>query len=50
MDEIERGPTHNKFRNPVLSYFTGEGLLILYSQDRIHRVIAEIQKPRQSHT
>jgi hypothetical protein len=49
MDEIERGVIHDKFRHPVLGYFTGEGLLILYSQDGISRVITEIQKPRQSH-
>jgi hypothetical protein len=48
MDKVERGAIHNKFRKPVLSYFTGEGLLILYSHDGISRVIAEIQKPRQS--
>jgi hypothetical protein len=48
MDEIERETIHNKFRNPVLSYFTGERLLILYSPEGISGVIVEVQKPRQS--
>jgi hypothetical protein len=35
-----------KFRNPVLSFFTGERLLILYSQQGITGVTAEVQKLR----
>jgi hypothetical protein len=34
------------FRNPVLSYFTGERLFILYSQQGISAVTAEVQKLR----
>lgn len=34
----------NKFRNPVLSYFTGERLLILYSKHGIDAVIEEVEK------
>src|SRR3974390_573144 len=35
-----------KFRNPVLSFFTGERLLMLYSEKGINGVIAEVQKLR----
>jgi len=36
----------NTFRNPVLSFFTGERLMILYSQGGIGAVAAEVQKLR----
>jgi len=39
----------NKFRNPVLSFFTAERLLILYSNGGIGGVIAEVQKLRNAH-
>jgi hypothetical protein len=39
----------NKFRNPVLSYFTGERLLIIYSREGIEGVIDEVQKLRNAH-
>jgi len=35
-----------KFRNPVLSFFTGERLLILYSEKGIGGVISEVQELR----
>jgi hypothetical protein len=38
----------NKFRNPVLSFFTGERLLILYSKSGIDAVIEEVQKLRNA--
>ena len=39
----------NEFRNPVLSYFTGERLLILYSNGGINAVLDEVQKLRKAH-
>jgi hypothetical protein len=39
----------NEFRNPVLSYFTGERLLILYSNGGIETVLNEVQKLRKVH-
>jgi hypothetical protein len=36
------------FRNPVLSFFTGERLLILYSKQGIEAVIEEVQKLRDA--
>jgi len=39
----------NKFRNPVLSYFTGERLLIIYSREGIEGVIDQVQKLRKAH-
>ena len=39
----------NEFRNPVLSYFTGERLLILYSNGGIEAVLNEVQKLRKVH-
>jgi hypothetical protein len=39
---------HNKFRNPVLSFFTGERLLIIYSEKGIGGVTAEVQKLRDA--
>jgi hypothetical protein len=39
----------NEFRNPVLSYFTGERLLILYSNGGIDSVLDEVQKLRKAH-
>jgi hypothetical protein len=38
----------NEFRNPVLSYFTGERLLILYSNGGIDAVVDEVQKLRKA--
>ena len=35
-----------KFRNPVLSFFTGERLLMIYSEKGINGVIAEVQTLR----
>ena len=37
----------NIFRNPVLSYFTGERLLMIYSKDGIEGVIDEVRKLRR---
>jgi len=39
---------NNKFRNPVLSYLTGERLLIIYSKDGIAGVTREVQKLRDA--
>ncbi|MGB7844860.1 MAG: hypothetical protein WBL63_04535 [Candidatus Acidiferrum sp.] len=39
----------NEFRNPVLSYFTGERILILYSNGGIDAVLEEVQKLRKTH-
>lgn len=39
----------NEFRNPVLSYFTGERLLILYSKEGIDAVLDAVQKLRKAH-
>jgi hypothetical protein len=39
---------NNEFRNPVLSFFTGERLLIIYSEKGINGVIAEVQKLRDA--
>jgi hypothetical protein len=40
-------PTYNnRFRNPVLSFFTGERLLMIYSAKGIAGVTAEVQKLR----
>jgi len=36
----------NKLRNPVLSFFTAERLLILYSQKGLEGVVAEVQQLR----
>jgi len=36
----------NKFRNPVLSFFTGERLLIIYSQRGTQGVVSEVQELR----
>jgi hypothetical protein len=38
-----------KFRNPVLSFFTAERLLIIYSNQGIGGVTAEVQKLRDAH-
>ena len=38
---------NNRFRNPVLSYLSGERLLILYGNGGLDRVKAEISKLRQ---
>ena len=38
----------NKFRNPVLSFFTGERLLIIYSEKGTAGVVAEIQELRDA--
>ena len=37
---------NNKFRNPVLSYFSAERLLIIYNNDGLEGVRAEVQKLR----
>jgi hypothetical protein len=37
-----------KFRNPVLSFFTGERLLILYSKGGIDAVIEEVRELRDA--
>jgi hypothetical protein len=37
-----------KFRNPVLSFFTGERLLMIYSEKGINGVTAEVQKLRDA--
>ncbi len=39
---------NNEFRNPVLSFFTGERLLIIYSEKGISGVTAEVQKLRNA--
>jgi hypothetical protein len=39
---------NNKFRNPVLSFFTAERLLIIYSEKGIGGVTAEVQKLRNA--
>lgn len=39
---------NNKFRNPVLSFFTAERLLIIYSEKGIGGVSAEVQKLRNA--
>jgi len=39
----------NEFRNPVLSYFTGERLLIIYSNGGISAVTDQVQKLRKAH-
>jgi hypothetical protein len=39
----------NEFRNPVLSYFTGERLLTLYSNRGIDAVLDEVEKLRKTH-
>jgi hypothetical protein len=36
----------SKFRNPVLSFFTAERLLILYSEKGVDGVKTEVQKLR----
>jgi hypothetical protein len=38
----------NKFRNPVLSFFTGERLLIIYSEQGTAGVVSEVQKLRDA--
>jgi hypothetical protein len=40
---------NNSFRNPVLSYLTGERILILYSQSGLAGVQAELDKLRKAH-
>ena len=41
-------PSYNlKFRNPVLSFFTGERLLIIYSKEGIDGVIKDVQELRE---
>ena len=39
----------NNFRNPILSNFTGERLLMIYSKVGIEGVVNEVQKLRQAH-
>jgi hypothetical protein len=39
---------NNEFRNPVLSFFTGERLLMIYSEKGIGGVTAEVQKLRDA--
>jgi hypothetical protein len=39
----------NEFRNPVLSNFTGERLLMLYSNGGIDAVLEEVRKLRRAH-
>jgi hypothetical protein len=39
----------NIFGNPVLSYFTGERLLMIYSKEGIEGAVDEVQKLRQLH-
>ena len=39
---------NNEFRNPVLSFFTGERLLMIYSEKGIDGVTAEVQKLREA--
>jgi hypothetical protein len=36
----------NKFRNPVLSFFTGERLLIIYSKQGLEGVVSEVEQLR----
>ncbi|HXQ26413.1 MAG TPA: hypothetical protein VN822_08420 [Candidatus Acidoferrales bacterium] len=38
----------NRFRNPILSFFTGERLLMIYSNEGIGGVSAEVQKLRDA--
>src|SRR5215469_2496887 len=39
---------NNEFRNPVLSFFTGERLLMIYSEKGIGGLTAEVQKLRNA--
>ncbi|HEY5377550.1 MAG TPA: hypothetical protein VIK01_27915 [Polyangiaceae bacterium] len=46
-DPADASRYNNKFRNPALSFLTGERLTILYSNGGLHAVEAELNKLRR---
>jgi hypothetical protein len=48
-DPADAATYNNKFRNPALSFLTGEHILMLYSQKGLDGVQAELDRLRRAH-